>query len=288
MTQMRTPHQGGFPSLFSSRINMTTGPESIRQVLADRATTLCVLVFGIAVIEWGNYSGFISPFVLPAPSAIANALVAGFRSGDFVKGIGSTIFSTIIGFALAATLAFVIGGLLVTSIRLERIFYPFIVGFQALPKIAIAPLAIIWFGLGEASKLVIVTIVCFFPILVNTIQGLRLRERERQELGIALGATRWQVFRYIRLPASLPYVFAGLRVAAVFALIGSITAEFVGSRSGLGVILIEQKAVFNVPAVYAVLVILMVIGLILNSFMTYFERRLTFWAQEKRNLGDIN
>ena|ERR1700677_2081323 len=250
---------------------------------ADGFITATLFLIALVLAEWGSQAGLISSFVLPAPSAVAVVLFEGIRDGLFIGGIASTLSSTVSGFTIAAVLAFAIGGTLVAFPRLENIFYPFIVAFQALPKIAIAPLVIIWLGLGSTSKIVIVIIVCFFPILVNTMQGLRLRERERQELAMALGASKWQIFRYIRLPASLPYVFAGLRVAAVFALIGSITAEFVGSRSGLGVMLIEQKAIFNVPAVFAILLILMVIGLLLNGLMTLGEKKLTFWAQESPN-----
>lgn len=248
----------------------------------DRLISLVVLVAVLVLAEVGSRSGIISPLMLPAPSKVWNALVDGFQSGIYWRHLRSTLAATVMGFGLSMTAGFVIGGLLAVFHRLERIFYPFIVALQTLPKIAVAPLIIIWFGFGNLSKVTIVAIVSFFPILVNTLQGLRLRERERFELVRSLGANKWQVFRYIRFPASLPYVFAGLHVGAIFALIGTVVAEFVGARAGLGVLLIQQKALFNVPAVYAVLAILMVVGLSLHGIMLLIERRATFWAQEDR------
>lgn len=247
---------------------------------ADRVASGVILVVALLLAEVGSRRGIISPLMLPAPTAVWNALVDGFRTGIFWRHLVSTLTATALGFGVAMSAGFLIGGVLAVFHRLERIFYPFIVAFQTLPKIAVAPLIIIWFGFGNASKITIIAIVSFFPILVNTMQGLRLRERERFELANSLGATKWQVFRYIRFPASLPYVFAGLHVGAIFALIGAVVAEFVGARAGLGVLLIQQKALFNVPAVYAVLVILMFVGLVLHAIMLAIERKATFWAQE--------
>lgn len=223
------------------------------------------------------------PIMLPAPSDVARALFDVFESGLIWPHLTSTLLATVQGFAIAVVVGFTFGGLLAVFQRLERIFYPFIVAFQTLPKIAIAPLIIIWLGFGNISKVAIVAIVAVFPILVNTLQGLRLRDHTQYELMLSLGATKWQVFRFIRFPSSLPYVFAGLHVGVIFALIGTVAAEFVGASEGLGVLLIQQKALFNVPAVFAMLAIFMVIGLVMNGIMGYVEKRATFWAQEDRS-----
>jgi NitT/TauT family transport system permease protein len=261
------------------------GPRRFRsQPWHDRAFTFLIVVVLLTAAEIGSRSGIVSPIMLPAPSDVAGALQDVFVTGTIWPHLTSTLLATIEGFAVAVVVGFVLGGLLAVFHRLERICYPFVVAFQTLPKIAIAPLIIIWFGFGNLSKVTIVAIVAFFPILVNTLQGLRLRDRNQYELMLGLGATKWQVFRYIRFPSSLPYVFAGLHVGVIFALIGTVAAEFVGSSEGLGVLLIQQKALFNVPGVYAMLVIFMVIGLVMHGVMEMVERRVTFWAQEDRSV----
>lgn len=243
--------------------------------------SLLLLVLIIVFIQIGVGSEWIDPLLIASPSTVAVALKNGFASGLYWEHVQSTIVATLLGFGLAILIGLVFGGFLATVPWVERVMYPFIVAFQATPKIAIAPLVIIWAGFGQASKILIVAVVSFFPILVNTMQGLRLRERERLELANALGASRWQTFRYIRLPGSTPYVFAGLEVGAIFALLGAVVAEFVGSRDGLGVLLTVQRTQFDVPGVFATLVVLMVIGLLIHLVMTAIERRVTFWAQEK-------
>jgi len=240
-----------------------------------------LLVVILAFVQIGVDRGWIDPLLIPSPSSVARALQTGYNTGLYWEHIRSTLVATLLGFGLAVLVGVVIGGLLATSPALEAITFPFIVAFQAMPKIAIAPLVIIWAGFGQTSKVLIVAFVSFFPILVNTMQGMRLRERERLELSNVLGASRWQTFRYIRLPGSTPYVFAGLRVGAIFALLGAVVAEFVGSQDGLGVLLTVQRTQFDVPGVFATLVILMVIGLLIDLAMSAVERRVTFWAQEQ-------
>lgn len=248
--------------------------------LVDAAASVLLLVVGIVAAEVASRYELVSPLIIPSPSSTLGALRAGFESGVYWQHLVSTLSGTLSGFVLAVLLGGSLGGLLASLPRLERILFPFIVAFQSLPKIAIAPLVVLWVGFGNSSKVVLVGIVCFFPVLVNTMQGLRLRDQDRYELAVALGASRWQVFRYIRLPGSMPYVFAGLHVAAILALLAAIVAEFVGARSGLGVLLEQQRAQFNTPGVFAILLILMVVGLAINQVMKLLEKRVTFWAQE--------
>src|SRR5690606_18337681 len=239
-----------------------------------------LLVALIALTELASRMGWVSSLMIPAPSAVAETLVAGLSGGAYWEALLSTLYGAGVGFAIAAGLGLSLGGILTAIPRLESILYPYVVAFQATPTIAIAPLVIIWVGFGDASKVAIVVIVCFFPILINTLEGLRIRDKDQQELVVALGANKWQVFRYVRLPGSTPYVFAGLTMGAIFALLGAVVAEFVGVRDGLGVLMNQQRAVFNVPGVFAVLIILVVIGVTVSAVMKYVERRVTFWARE--------
>ena len=238
------------------------------------AVGMTILAEVAANREW------VSPLILPQPSRVWDALVDGWRAGLYADHIASTVSATLAGFVTAAVAAIALAGVFTSLPRLERVFLPFVIAFQTLPKIAIAPIIILWLGFGDRSKVAITATICFFPILVNTLQGLRLRDRERLELFQSLGATRWQLFRYLRVPDALPYIFAGLNIGLVFALIGTVVGEFLGSESGLGVLLIQEQVAFNPPGMFAALLHLMIVGLILNAAVRLLERKFLFWAAD--------
>ncbi|GAA3877644.1 ABC transporter permease [Leifsonia kafniensis] len=274
-------------STITGGLGNPTAPEPGEQVMSHSAKwvnaglSVLLLIVALSILEAVSRSGLVSILLVPPPSSIFTTLWGGLLAGIYWAPLLDSLGAGLAGFLIASLLGFTIGGLLASLPRLERIIFPYVVAFQSTPMIAIAPLIIIWVGFGIQSKIVVVAVVCFFPILVNTLQGLRLRDRDRQELAIALGASRWQVFRYIRLPGSMPYVFAGLHVSAIFALIGAIVAEFVGARGGIGTMMNEQRALFNVPGVFAILIILMIVGLTVNLLMKALEKRVTFWSREK-------
>jgi NitT/TauT family transport system permease protein len=263
----------------------TRASRTPRRGVPNIVYTIVIAVALLVFAEVAAANEWVSRLILPAPTAVWSALVAGFESGLYWEHMYSTVRSTLGGFLLAAVSAITIAGLLASIERLEKIFLPFIVAFQTVPKIAIAPLIILWLGFGDQAKIVIITVICFFPILVNALQGLKLRDRAQLELMQSLGASRWQMFRYIRVPNSLPYVFAGFHVAIIFSLIGAVVAEFVGSRAGLGYILIQAQGQFNVPGVFAILLILMVIGVTFHRTMVFIERRVAFWAKDVSVVG---
>jgi NitT/TauT family transport system permease protein len=149
--------------------------------------------------------------------------------------------------------------------------------FQAMPKVALAPLIIVWFGLGLTSKVVSAALVAFFPLMVNTIVGLRSTDEDRVNLMRSLSASRWQIFRMLQLPNALPYIFAGLEIAMIFALIGAIVAELVGAEKGLGMLIQSMNFTMDVAGQFSVLLILSVLGLILNGAVTLVRRRLLYW-----------
>lgn len=239
------------------------------------------LAVGVLVLaEISARNEWVSNLILPAPSDVARALVDGFSSGLFWPHISSTVLGTLTGFGISAVLALTIAGALASIPALERVLLPFIVSFQTLPKIAVAPLMILWLGFGSSGKVAVVVIVCFFPILVNSLQGLKIRDRDRYELFKSLGASRWLLFRYLRLPTAIPYIFAGFHLGIIFALIGAVTSEFVGSRAGLGYVLLQNKAAFNVPGVFSILFLFMVVGLFMDGIMRLIEARFSHWATD--------
>ncbi|MCU1482181.1 MAG: Hydroxymethylpyrimidine transporter, transrane component [Subtercola sp.] len=247
-------------------------------------TTLIVvglLVLGQLAVD----HGWVSKLMVASPTSVWVELKQGFSNGIYLHAINRTLVSTLVGFVIAAVAGNLLAVLMAMSGRFEGIIFPLVVAFQSLPKVAIAPLIVIWVGFGISSQILVVVLVAIFPVLVNSLQGLRLRDREQYELSKSLGASAWQIARWVRFPASLPYVFAGLRLAAVFSLLGAITAEFVGSSEGLGVLMLQQRASLNVPGTFATLLVLMVFGVALNEIMSFIERRVVYWSREVTTLN---
>jgi NitT/TauT family transport system permease protein len=162
---------------------------------------------------------------------------------------------------------------------MERVVYPYIVAFQTVPKVAIAPIIVIWFGYGMTSKVIITATIAFFPVLANTIVGLRAAPRDQVELMIALTASRWQIFRLVRFPQALPYIFVGLDVAIVLAVIGAIVGEFVGAQSGLGYLILQRDFNLDMAGVFAILLILSALGIGLHLLVTRLRRHVVFWME---------
>jgi NitT/TauT family transport system permease protein len=240
---------------------------------------LRVLAVVAVLIAWEAFvRGLGLPaYILPPPTAIAMALYRGFSTSLYIDHIWVTLSETLLGFALGTVLAFALGTLVALNRTVEYFLYPFIVMFQAMPKVALAPLLIVWFGLGLTSKVVNAALVAFFPLMVNTIAGLRSAEEDRVNLMRSLAATPVQIFWMLQLPNALPYIFAGLEIAMIFSLIGAIVAEFVGAQAGLGMLIQSMNFSMDVAGQFSVLLILSALGLGLNSLVTGLRRRVLFW-----------
>ena len=216
--------------------------------------------------------------VLPPPTSILEALRAIVMSGAVLSHLGVTVTEVLAGFGLGAVAALVLGTLIAQFRLVDRVVYPYVIALQAVPKVALAPLLVIWFGFGISSKILMTAVIAFFPILVNTIAGLRSVEQDRLDLMVALNASRWQIFRYVRLPTALPFIFAGLDVGIVLSVIGAIVGEFVGANAGLGYLLLVYNADLKIAAVFALLVILAALGIILHAIVQVVQKRVMFWA----------
>src|SRR5438067_4505790 len=221
-------------------------------------------------------------FILPTPSSIFTALYRGIASSLYLNHIGITLTETLIGFLVGAVLAFALGIGVALSRPIEYFLYPFVVMFQAMPKVALAPLIIVWFGLGLTSKVVNAALVAFFPLMVNTIVGLRSAEEDKINLMKSLAATRTQIFWMLQLPNAMPYIFAGLEIAMIFALIGAIVAEFVGAQAGLGMLIQSMNFTMDVAGQFSVLLLLSIIGLGLNWIVIQVRRRVLFWDPSQK------
>lgn len=254
-------------------------PRTLAQTLREKPEIpLAILLFVGIVGGWELAVRLfeIPKIVLPAPSAVGLALWTGMQ-GDFLKHFGITFYETIAGFVLGSATGLVLGALISQFRLLERTLYPYIVAFQTLPKVAIAPIIVIWFGYGVASKIVITATIAFFPLLANTIVGLRSAPQEQIELMVAFTASRWQVFRLARLPQALPYIFVGLDVAIVLSVIGAIVGEFVGAQAGLGYLILQKNFNMDMAGVFAILIVLSGMGIGLHLLVNAIQRRVVFW-----------
>jgi NitT/TauT family transport system permease protein len=190
-----------------------------------------------------------------------------------------TFVEAIFGFSIAAFAGILFGSVISQIPILEKTFYPYLVALQTLPKIAMAPLFIIWFGFGLTSKVVICAMIAFFPILVNTIAGLKATEQQQVDLFRAHCANRWQIFKWLKFPNALPYIFAGLNIGVVLSVIGAIVGEFVGAQVGLGKLILEYQFELDMAGVFAVLVVLGAMGIALHLLMRVLQRRIVFWSK---------
>lgn len=251
-----------------------------RQAFFEKGLVVGFGIFTFVAWELVCRSFHISDLLLPSPSRIVEALIDGFRTGLLTKAIAATFVEIVLGFALAAVTALVCG-ILISQIRIvETVFYPYIVALQTLPKIAIAPFILIWVGFGIESKVVIAAMVAFFPILVNTIVGLKSTPPEKIELMRSLSASRSKIFWYVQLPEALPFIFAGLNIGIVMSVLGSIVGEFIGAKAGLGYLLLQMNYNLDVAGMFSVLIVLGLLGIVLNFAAAYARRRIIFWQSE--------
>jgi NitT/TauT family transport system permease protein len=248
---------------------------------------LIPLVFVVFVAAWEGIvrAWRIPDYLLPAPSAIGRALAAGLTNRVYVDHAWITVTEALAGFFIAAATGIVLGTVIAQFRLVERTLYPYVVALQTLPKIAVAPLLVVWLGFGVSSKVVIAALVAFFPVLVNVIVGLKTVDASKLDLMRSFSASRWQTFRYVTFPNALPFVFAGLDVAVVFSVLGAIVGEFVGSQRGLGNLILQFNTALDIAGMFAVLLLLAALGVALHLVMQAIQRRLIFWAQPDHVIG---
>lgn len=204
---------------------------------------LSLLLFVVLVTIWEAVVWIfgIPAIVLPTPTSIVQSLWANLSTERFYYHIGVTLWEVLAGFAIGTVMGLVVGISIGQWKILEKTIYPYVVGFQTVPKVAIAPLIIIWFGYGLTSKIVITALIVFFPICVSCIAGMNAAPRQQIEMLRSFTATRWQIFRIAKLQTALPYIFAGLDVAVVLAVIGAIVGEFIGFSGRIRVSFVATK-----------------------------------------------
>jgi len=223
-------------------------------------------------------------YVVPAPEDVWRALIGGLSraprdSGGYWYHAGITVWEALLGFVIGSAAGAVLGFALSHWPLLGRSGYPYIVGFQSLPKVALAPLMVVWFGFGLEGKVFITAVITFFPVLVNTMAGYQSVEPDRIELARSCNASEWHLLTKIIFPSCMPFLFAGLNVASVLAILGAVVGEFVGAKSGLGMLLMQYDQQMELAPLFAVILLLALIGFLMNHAIGLLERRYCFWAQ---------
>lgn len=222
-------------------------------------------------------------FILPAPGLVFERFWQVLLDGSLLRHASITLLEVLSGMTLGVVTAGCLGVLLARSLTLEKALSPYIVASQAIPIVAVAPLLVIWFGPGIFSKILITTLIVFFPVLVNTVVGLRSVSEDLRDLFRSLLATRWQTFRHLEAPAALPIFLGGLRIGATLSVIGAVVGEFVGADRGLGFLINVARNQFDTALVFVTILTLVLLALGLYGLVILAENRLLAWQKKAEN-----
>jgi NitT/TauT family transport system permease protein len=285
MTTNARPMASSGPAPASPRTRRAFAASS-RPLLLIAVTIGFFAVWEAAVTLTGT-----NEIIVPKPSSIFRALVDGFiepvdSRASFFPHIRQTLSEVLAGYAVGSGTGLVLATLSVRFAIIEFLLRPFVVALQSMPKIALAPILIVWFGFGFNSKFALVILATFFPLFVNGIAGFKSVEEGPLRMMRSFGATQWQIFTKLTFPTALPYIFAGLEIAMVHAITSAIAAEFLGGQLGLGVMIQQLQQLLDVPGMFSVLMILALVGWLLNLTLAFARRKVVYWAPVERRTAD--
>ncbi|MET0899317.1 MAG: ABC transporter permease [Mycobacterium sp.] len=268
------PRRSNFPN-FSPRRSLSAFWRPVALVVA-------LLVAWWAVTE----AELVAPYILPSP--IDTWQTAQENAAYLAQNTWVTTLETVIGFLIAAVVGLLVAVLMVYSASLEKTVYPLILFAQVVPKIAIAPLFIVWLGFGPSPKILVAVLMAFFPIVISGLAGLRTVDPEILELTSTMGASRFKTFIKIRFPASLPHLMSGLKVAATLAVTGAVVGEFVGANEGLGYVILQANGNVDTAMLFAALIIMSAMGIVLFAIIEIAEKLLIPWHSSHRVATSTN
>jgi NitT/TauT family transport system permease protein len=246
---------------------------ALRYTLPTVAFIVSIALWQLVVVVFD-----VPPYILPAPTIVFESFIEELPTlWDASLVTGSEV---LLGFLLAAVVSIPLAYVIASVPIVEITLYPLIVVLQTIPKIAVAPLFIVWFGFGMLPKVLLTFLLCFFPILVDALTGFKALDPRLLYITKSMGASRLQTFSYVRMPAALPFIFSGLKVAIVLAVTGAIVAEFVGSSAGLGYVLLRASANLDTALMFAVLIALSIMGLVFAYAVEFAERLVTPWQRK--------
>ncbi len=238
-----------------------------------------IIFFVVLLSIWEAISRFevFPPFILPSPSSILVSLVTNFTSMQY--DILITLYEALTGFIIAIILSVLIAVAMDSIIGFKKTIYPVLIISQTIPIIIIAPLFIIWFGYGYAPKIIIVTLICFFPITISLLQGLVAVDKEQIDLLRSMGSSKLQIYKFVKIPSAMPSFFSGLKIAATYSIMGATIGEWVGGKSGLGVYMIRAKQAFETDRVFAAIIVIVVLSILLLKVIEFSEKKNMPWLK---------
>ncbi len=269
----------------------SSAPRRRRKAMkAGRSTLYLVVALVGGVVIWQLLVQIYAPprYIIPPPSTVWQAfksLVVADPSlpGGLWDQLGATLEATALGFAIGSAAGVVLGIAAGEFETVRRLIYPYLVAVQSLPKVALGPVLATWFGFGLTAKVSLVVLFVFFPVLVNTLQGVVMVDQDRIDLVRSLSGGRWQQLRRVRVFSAMPFIFTGLELGITYAFLGAVLAEMTGSQKGIGVMISQFQNNSDTQATFATLIILAVIGYLLNTVVRFAHRRVVFWEQTTDN-----
>jgi NitT/TauT family transport system permease protein len=269
------------------KIAPTRAPSFHRRRVGDFLPPLLFLAGGLIAWQLIAPTGWlVNPLLLPTPGAIAKAgwelLGAAYLGENFVR----TVYVIAVGFVIAVLAGLVLGTLMAVVPLLRLVMYPYIIAFQALPKIVLVPLFIVLFGFGAAAKIVTAAAIAFFPVFMNTMVGLSLVDADQRRLMESLTASRWQVFTKLQVPSALPLIFAGVKVSATYAMTGALAAELIaGTDIGLGRLISTFSFALQMDFVFIIVIVIAVMAYLLFTGMERLGEKVVFWGEDQERGG---
>ncbi|WP_280490012.1 ABC transporter permease [Nocardia farcinica] len=239
------------------------------------------------VVAWWIVTEFelVEPYILPSPAETWRTTVD--NSAYLLENTWVTTYETVVGFVIAALIGEAVALVMIYSRSVERTMYPLILFAQVIPKIAIAPLFIVWLGFGTSPKILVAVLMAFFPIVISGMAGLRSVDPEILELTSTMGAGNWKTFVKVRFPASLPQLMSGLKIAATLAVTGAVVGEFVGANEGLGYVILQANGNIDTAMLFAALIIMSLLGIILFAIIEIAEQFLIPWHASRRSTASV-
>jgi NitT/TauT family transport system permease protein len=248
----------------------------------QRLLSALTLVAFFALWELGCRATGVSDLVLPRPSQVARVLVE--KMPLLWPHALQTLYTTVVGFALGVLVGILIGVLIGSSKLAYDVAYPLMVGFSSIPKVAVVPLFVVWFGSGTVPAILTSLVICIFPVVVNMATGLATTEPELEDVLKVLGARKRDILWNVGLPRAMPYLFASLKIAITLSFVGTVLSETVAANKGIGTVMMIASGNFDVPMVFAGLVLLAVMGIVLYAIASWVEGRMTGWSQRKSEM----
>ena len=261
-----------------------------RKQRSTNLASVALLIALLSIWEFGTRYFEVPKFLLPPLSDVFMAMLHGLSRSPLARDsfwyhAFVTSWAILLGFSLGSLIGLGLAMAIAEVRPLERLVQPYIAALQSLPKVAVAPIIVTWMGFGIESKVTIVCLITFFPVFVTSLAGFKAIDVDRVDLLRSLSATRWQIFVKCRLPSALPFIFAGLDMAAAFAVVGAVVGEFVGAQSGLGVLILQLESQLDTAGSFAVFILLSIIGIALTGVIRAVRNKVLGWmpAEESRN-----